>query len=384
MGVEKHLETSVNDLIAEVEHNLNISTKPWSGKLLPFQTNVWDTNQDIYTITANIRLDLTQTYADISLANSIVRLSIELGHRRQDLDDKYRELCTSIAERLNRIKPILEYNTLSGQSTESSSPLEEITVHKVHSKLSTIEPIIYLLAIVIAQVVAALYTSLWGILSHTVILTVIIVRSALTYNTVYQHLLLSLALVPLLRIISLLGLIPPLGGISPMLLYFLSYGPIFVAAVAIVCIFGYTPTQVGISLGQPRTQLLVGLTGIVIGLIAYFILIPEPMILALTWKEALPPALILLVTAGFMQESVFRGLLQSSSTRTFGGWGIVYVSLLFAITHIGFLPLIGLAFVFVVALFYGWVVRKTGSILGVALSYGICNILLYLIIPFFF
>ena len=169
-----------------------------------------------------------------------------------------------------------------------------------------------------------------------------------------------------------------------MLLYYLSYGPIFVAAVVIVGVFGYTPVEVAISFGRSQIQLLVGLTGIIIGLIAYFILVPEPMIVALTWKEAWLPALVLLASAGFMQEFIFRGLLQSSSIKVFGGWGIIYISLLFTVANIGFLPVIGLAFIFVVALFFGWVVRKTGSILGVALSYGICNVLLYLILPFFF
>ena len=48
-------------------------------------------------------------------------------------------------------------------------------------------------------------------------------------------------------------------------------------------------------------------------------------------------------------------------------WGIVYVSLLFAILRMGFLSWIDVVFVLVVALLFGWVVKKTGSLPKVTL-----------------
>jgi membrane protease YdiL (CAAX protease family) len=92
---------------------------------------------------------------------------------------------------------------------------------------------------------------------------------------------------------------------------------------------------------------------------------------------------LLLLCTGFVEEFIFRGVLQRTAVEAFGGWGIVYVSLLFAILHMGFLSWIDVVFVFVVALFFGWVVKKTGSLFGVTLAHGITNIVLYLIIPFF-
>ena len=242
-----------------------------------------------------------------------------------------------------------------------------------------VEAVIYLLAITAAQVVSAFYVPVWGILCHTVVLTVIIVRSSLVDEHFHKRLLLALALVPLLRIISL-GI--PLTDIPPILLYYLSYALVFVGAVVVGGILGYTPEQVGLSLRRFPIQLVVGLTGIVFGVAEYFILVPEPMIVELTLQEIWLPALILLILTGFMQEFVFRGVIQYGVVEAFGGWGIVYVSLLFTVTHIGFLPLIDLILIFVVALLFGYVVRKTGSIVGVALSRGIWNIALYLIVPF--
>ncbi|MFC2034405.1 lysostaphin resistance A-like protein [Chloroflexota bacterium] len=96
------------------------------------------------------------------------------------------------------------------------------------------------------------------------------------------------------------------------------------------------------------------------------------------------PALIFLVVVGFVEELIFRGVLQYAAIDLFGRWGIVYVSLLFAILHMGFLSWIDLIYVFIVALFFGWVVEKTGSLLGVVLAHGITNIMLYLVAPSFF
>ena len=107
------------------------------------------------------------------------------------------------------------------------------------------------------------------------------------------------------------------------------------------------------------------------------------MVAEFTWQAVGLTGLILLVCTGFVEELIFRGVLQRSTITSFGWWGVVYVSLLFAVLHMGYLSWVDLVFVFVASLFFGWVVEKTGSLLGVALSHGITNIILYLVAPFF-
>jgi hypothetical protein len=129
---------------------------------------------------------------------------------------------------------------------------------------------------------------------------------------------------------------------------------------------------------------MVGLTGIGFGLLEYFILAPEPMVAELSWQTALLPALILILSTGFVEELIFRGILQRAAVESFGGWGIVYISSLFAILHIGFLSWVDVVFVFAIAMFFGWVVKKTGSLLGVTLSHGLTNIILFIVAPLLF
>ena len=243
--------------------------------------------------------------------------------------------------------------------------------------------VIYLLAITLAEMATIFYVPLWGIVCHILILVAVLLHSAmgLTGKPRYQHLVLSLALVPLVRILSLSM---PLVNIPQLWWYPIIYTPLLAAALVVVGILGYSAEQVGLSFRLLPAQLAVALTGILFGVAEYYILTPVPLIAALTWQQVWLPALVLAVSTGFVEEFIFRGVIQLTAVAAFGWWGIVYVSLIFAILHTGFLSWLDVVFVFVIALFFGWVVKKTGSLLGVTLSHGITNILLFLILPFFF
>ena len=62
--------------------------------------------------------------------------------------------------------------------------------------------------------------------------------------------------------------------------------------------------------------------------------------------------------------------------------GLVYVSALFAVLHIGHLSVADVMFVFLVGLVFASLVRRTGSLFGVTLAHGATNIGLFLVFPF--
>ncbi len=239
----------------------------------------------------------------------------------------------------------------------------------------------YLVAITVAEVVTVFVQFIPGIACHIAVLVALVVHSALTTKYSNRPLLLSLALVPLVRIISLSM---PLGNIPQILWYPIIYGPLLVATVVIMRTLQYNPGQIGLNFKRVPFQLLIALTGIAFGLTEYFILKPEAWTAELTWQVVLFDGLILLVCTGFVEELMFRGVLQRSAVKSMGGWGIIYISLIFAILHMGFLSWIDGAFVFIIALFFGWVVNKTGSLLGVTLAHGLTNIILFLVAPHVF
>ena len=242
--------------------------------------------------------------------------------------------------------------------------------------------IAYLLAIVGAEVVTIFVQPMWGIVFHIAILVTAILHSALGRRLSFRHrqLVFSLALAPLVRIISLSM---PLANIPQLWWYPIIYGPLAAATMMVVRTLGYKREQIGLNVKWSPVQLAVALTGLVFGVAEYFVLKPEAMVAELSLQEVWLPALMFLVCVGFVEELMFRGVLQRTAVEAFGGkWGIVYVSLLFAVLHMGFLSWVDVVLVFVIALFFGWIVKKTGTLFGVTLSHGITNTLMYLVVPF--
>ena len=243
-----------------------------------------------------------------------------------------------------------------------------------------IEAIICLFAIATAEFVTIYINPIWGMAGHVVILTSVIMHAGLGALYSRRPLLVSLSLVPLVRIVSLAM---PLSGIPQLWWYPIICAPLLAAAIVVVRILNYTARDIRLTLRGLRVQLAVALTGLVFGIVEYFILRPEPMVAEFTWQAVGLAGLILLVCTGFVEELIFRGVLQRSTVTSFGWWGVVYVSLLFAVLHMGYFTWVEIVFAFVVSLLFGWVVKKTGSLFGVTLSHGIINIILYLIGPFF-
>ncbi len=227
----------------------------------------------------------------------------------------------------------------------------------------------------------ALVNPLGGIAMHIVIMLTLIVHASLNIRDLRHELYLTLALAPMIRLLSLSM---PLGNFPQVYWYAIIAVPLFLAVVVVMRRLGYTRWEIGLNFNKWPLQILVALTGIPLGIAEYFILKPNPLVSNFAWQELLLPGFILIVGTGFIEELCFRGVIQHSAEAAIGRWGWVYVAVLFAIMHIGYLSITDFAFVFVVGLFFGIMVDKTRSILGVIFAHGIANIVLYLVVPFFF
>jgi membrane protease YdiL (CAAX protease family)/LysM repeat protein len=218
-----------------------------------------------------------------------------------------------------------------------------------------------------------------GLALHGLVLMALLLHASVWARGAFRRFLLSLALAPLIRLLSLSLPLPSF----PFVYWYMVVGaPLFLAAFVAARMGGVNARMIGLSVQRPLVQLLVALTGFGLGYLEYLILRPDPLVPELTFQQILAPALILLVFTGFLEELIFRGLLQYASLRVYGRLGLVYVAIIFAVLHIGYRSAFDLAFVFVVALFFGWITQRTGSILGVTLAHGLTNIALYLIFPF--
>ncbi len=249
------------------------------------------------------------------------------------------------------------------------------TIYRPPSRVA----ILYLVAVTVAELLTTYVHPAIGLVAHSAILIALLVHIAITWEEPVHQLLLTLLFAPLIRLLSLSM---PLNQFPQIDWYLIVSVPLFAAAYVIARIMRLSWSAVGFNLKRLPIQLLVGCSGFVFGFIEYNILKPEPLIKNLTIEQFMIPALILLISTGLMEELLFRGMMQKAGEAVLGRGSIFFATAIFMVLHIGYQSLLDLLFVFAVGLFWAWVVSKTHSIVGVTVSHGITNIMLFLVFPF--
>ena len=239
--------------------------------------------------------------------------------------------------------------------------------------------LIYLVGLTIAEMVTTLSNAQNGLVLHGIVLLALFLHASFWDQGRLRGFLLSMALAPLIRLLSLSLPLPHF----PFVYWYMIVGaPLLLAAFVAARIGKITWRMQGFTIRKLPVQILIALTGIGLGYLEYVILRPAPLVAELNIALIWLPALILLIFTGFLEEWIFRGLMQYTSMRSFGQAGFFYVAAVFAVLHVGYRSVMDVLFVFAVALLFGWFVRRTGSISGVTMAHGLTNIGLFLIFPF--
>jgi uncharacterized protein len=242
---------------------------------------------------------------------------------------------------------------------------------------------LYFSAIALAEILTSMAKTLsLGLIFHGVILLLLVVHSSLVVSRREQRLFLTLAFAPLIRMVSLSI---PLKGIPQMYWYMIVGIPLFLAGFLVMRYADFDRREIGLTTKRWPLQLLIGLGGIGLGYLEFSILRPKPLISVVTVGNFIAPAFILLIFTGFLEEFIFRGLMQRAFITLIGpAEGILYVSFIFAVLHFGYRSFLDAVFVFWVALIFSVIAYYTGSLLGATLAHGLTNITLYLVFPLIF
>lgn len=250
------------------------------------------------------------------------------------------------------------------------------------SKKEILILIVFLVFISAAEIIIASNRLELGLDLEFVILFGLLITSSISKSYNFSILLRSMMILPLIRIIRLTLPIPHTN---------LLYMSLIVSVILFAVSFTIIMTQklnrnnVGLIFGNIPLQLIIALSGFILGFIEYMILRPQPLISSFTLEIVLAASLVLMISTGFAEELLFRGILQKNAENVFGNvYGIVYTSIFFTVFHIGWYSSLDVLFVFGVSMIYGYIFQKTRSLFGITLSHGICNSVLYLIMPFTF
>jgi uncharacterized protein len=239
----------------------------------------------------------------------------------------------------------------------------------------------YLLAVAAAEMLTSRNPQL-GLIIHAAILLGVLVQGAWTTDTQRRALLWTLALVPLIRLVSLTL---PLGPLPPVYWYVAIGIPLFIGSLLAARALRYSRHDLGLRLSL-RSLLLTFLMvpiGLILGALMYLVVEPRPLARELTLEAAWLPAVILLLCTGVVEELIFRGLLQRAAVGLFGpGLGLTYAAIVSTVLYLGYLswPVLGLAFV--IGVLFAALRQRSASLLPAILGHASVNISLFLIAPF--
>ena len=240
--------------------------------------------------------------------------------------------------------------------------------------------IAYLITLGIAEALTIFIAPLAGMILHGLVVIALLTRAAVCINKQGYRFMVALALAPLIRLLSLMM---PLNNF-PFPYWYLVVGiPLCLAVILTARLSDLQSRSIGLCLPW-RTipaQLLIGASGLLLGYIEYLLLRPGPLVTALRWELFWLPALILLIFTGFLEEIIFRGIMQTASAEYFGKWGLFYVAVIFTILHLGFHSLLNTMFVFAVGVLFGYIAWKTHTVVGISFSHGLMNVSLFLVFP---
>lgn len=249
---------------------------------------------------------------------------------------------------------------------------------------------LYVIEIVAAEAVGVLVGVVPSIVCHAIIIVALLnhylfstrERQENTSRSItvsrLSRILPALALLPLLRILSVTM---PIRGIPHLYWYALVGTPVLIAAFQASRLLHLSRREIGLYLQSPLTQGLIAATGFPLGLIGFLLFRPVPLVENLSWPGFVLSSFILMVFTGLTEEFVFRGLVQRAMNDAYGqkGWlwsSVIFTGMYSASLSPGFLLFIGL-----VGLYFGWCVRRTGSLWGVILAHGYMSIGMLLVFP---
>lgn len=250
----------------------------------------------------------------------------------------------------------------------------------------------YLAAIVLAETIITFYPlptgAQVGIGLHLGIIAALLLHGSMVQgiNERLSRFLVAMVLVPLVRIFSLSL---PLTGLPILGILLVVSIPLLAAPLSVMHVLGLKRQDVGWVLGGHRAmlgQLALALTGLPLGTVEFFILRPQRSwvpSLTLPWLAA--GTAVVILASGVTEELIFRGVLLREGEQIMRVTpALIFVTVLFMAMHIGFASPVDLVFVFLVGLYFGGLVQRTGSLVGVTLAHGFANVILYLIMPFYF
>lgn len=232
----------------------------------------------------------------------------------------------------------------------------------------------YSIAIIGVEIIGTAWDVLTGAILHAALIPLLLTHFVRAKGAPYGRALAVLALVPLLRILSLTM---PVSELPLVYWHVLIGAPLLLGAILTARLLGLSAADLGLRSQHLLAQGAIALVGVPLGFIATLIAPQLPTPVFFNWQNGAAVVLILGIFSAFAEEFVFRGLLQRVMSEALGWGGVIVSSVLFAAMYAGSLSVVYVLFIGAVGLLFGWCVQRTGSILGVTLAHLIMSVMVF-------
>lgn len=220
-----------------------------------------------------------------------------------------------------------------------------------------------------SEVVLVFVNLVAGVVLHAIVLAVILSWQGLRPDRPEGRAVLQLALVPLLRLLSLTL---PLPGLAPVYWTGLVGAALAVAGALAARSSGLGRRELGLTRVPWLPQLAIAASGLPIGLLMWSAGVAAPPIDETTSPtELILMASIMVVSVGLIEEFIFRGVVQAGLTLAYARGSILLGAILYGSVYLASLSFGYAVSMTLVGLVYGVLVERTGSIVGACASHSL-------------
>jgi membrane protease YdiL (CAAX protease family) len=239
--------------------------------------------------------------------------------------------------------------------------------------------------LLIATIESITVVSDWhiGLLLYMALLASLMLHASLGWCDTARKLALALTTVPLVRMIALalpLLHVPLLAWLPLVIL------PMLIVVWVMTRQLALPTSLLGLRIRNRAFHLMMMSGGLGLGTAWYVIFQAEHVGVVLVgegagaaWWLLLP----LVVLAGFVEEMILRGLVQSAAWLSMGRMALLYSALMSAVLHIGYLSTTVVAFAFLIGFLFAYLFHWSGSLLGVGLLHGTASATHLIVLPTF-
>jgi len=240
--------------------------------------------------------------------------------------------------------------------------------------------VLFVASFLASELVFVFHKFIYGLVMYSVFLAIlIIVLLFRDYREKARNILIALMTLPIARLI---GSVMPLQQFSFLTRVAIVYSIMFISAYIIFYGLGMTHQEIGHKkIKKPVIVAIMIALGALLGLIESLIIKPEPIFQTFTLFSVFLGLSLLL--SGYVEEFIFRGLLQNLFKKLFQNINItlLFTNIIFIIMHIVWKNFLELGFVFCAGWLLGWLYFKTKNLFLISMLHGFINFFLFIVWP---